>query len=501
MGTVRRVLLWILVFLPLVVKGQEVLTLDKCRSLAVENSRDLSIKRTEIELAGYDRKIAMANYFPSISATGAYMWHQKPLQMISDERIDALSNLGTNIQGGINEWARLVQDEINSRPDLFAEYIASPLWQKFMDRIADLGIAGPIDQIGQSVAKEFMLDIRNVYLGVVSLTQPIFAGGKIVLANQAARLAEELAREQYGMQYADIIVDVDAAYWQIVSIAGKKRLAEAYSDLLQSIQKDVEIAVGAGVATASDALSVKVKAGEAELMLNKATNGLALAKMLLCKRTGLPLDSEIVLEDEESMLSPQPEAVAEKDLESILSDRPETRSLALAGDIYDKKAGMARADMLPQVGLTANYMLTNPNMYHGFQNKFGGAFSVGIMVKIPIFHGFEALQKYRRAKAEASLYRERYQDAREMISLQVSQCSDACDQALQRVKLSSDYLESARENLSVATAGFEAGTIDTRTLLSAQTAWLQAGTEAIDASVELRLATSNLLRAQGELRP
>ena len=51
-----------------------------------------------------------------------------------------------------------------------------------------------------------------------------------------------------------MVVNVDQAYWQIVSVANKKKLAESYADLLHHMEKDVSIAVQEGVSTDSDAL-------------------------------------------------------------------------------------------------------------------------------------------------------------------------------------------------------------------------------------------------------
>ncbi len=101
-------------------------------------------------------------------------------------------------------------------------------------------------------------------------------------ANRIAGLAEELAQNQYETAYRDVTADVDQAYWQIVSIAGKARLAEAYSDLLHQMERDVKMMIAEGVATESDALAIKVKANEADMLLTKAQNGLVLSKMLLC---------------------------------------------------------------------------------------------------------------------------------------------------------------------------------------------------------------------------
>ena len=50
------------------------------------------------------------------------------------------------------------------------------------------------------------------------------------------------------------------------------------------------------------------------MLLTKASNGLELSKMLLCKRIGLPLDTEIVLADETLSSIPVPGLIPEKPL-------------------------------------------------------------------------------------------------------------------------------------------------------------------------------------------
>jgi len=57
--------------LPLGMMGQETLTLEQCREMALQNNKSIEQAKTRVEMAGYDRKIARANYFPNISATGA----------------------------------------------------------------------------------------------------------------------------------------------------------------------------------------------------------------------------------------------------------------------------------------------------------------------------------------------------------------------------------------------------------------------------------------------
>ena len=157
--------------------------------------------------------------------------------------------------------------------------------------------------------------------------------------------------------------------------------------------------------------------------------------------------------------------------------------------------------MMPQIAFMANYLATNPSFNNGFEQRWGGRFSVGVVINVPIFHGTEALQKTRKAKAEATLYRDRLDDARDMINLQVTRQRKLCEESIERLEMTREALESAEENLRVAVSGFEAGVIETNTALAAQTAWLQAHSEYIDAAVGLQIAVADLERAEGNVHP
>ncbi len=496
------------------------LTLDDCREMAIARSKDLEQARIQVKMADYDRKIALANYFPNISAKGAYLYNNRDIALVNAEQSARLQNAGTLIQGQMNEavsgaWQQMsgamaakMTELMQANPAMALEYMLSPMWKNVLGMLQGVdpaslagmmpNIADPVNAIGQDIDKALHPNLHHILVGAVTVQQPVFVGGKIIYSNQMAALAQDLAASKYDMKYADVVLDVDQAYWQIVSIAEKLRLAQAYADLLHQMEHDVQLSIESGVATESDALQVKVKANEADMMRTKAENGLTLSKMLLCKRIGLPLESEIVLADENLDAVPGVQYEAEKSMEDIYAQRPETRSLQLASQIYDRKAKVVRADMMPQVALTANYLLTNPNAFNGIQNTFqGGMLVAGVMVNVPIFHGLEYVNKYKKAKAEASLYRTQYEDARELIRLQVTQQRKLLSEASEKVDMTLSNLESAEENLRKATVGYEAGVVPTNTVLAAQTAWLSAHSEYIDAGIELQMAAAALNKAEG----
>jgi len=477
--------------------AEDVLSLEDCRRMALSGNAELELAQQKLQMSEYDVKIARANYFPKVSAVGTYMYNSRDLKLISDESSAALKNLGTTVQNTVTDKMTEFMGQVLQSPDLAKDFATHPMWQAVLENMSKTDVSESLNRVGSKISDAFTFNITNVYAGAVSVQQPVFVGGKIIASNQMADLARELSRTEYNKTEQDVLSDVERNYWQIVSIAAKKKLAETFAELLEQMESDARIAVEEGVAVQSDLLAIKVKRNEAQMLLSQASNGLALSKMLLCKQIGLPLDSQIRLSDEGDEDVPMPTLVQAVSNEEVYAARPETKMLDLASKIYDKKVVIARSDMLPKLALTGNYLISNPSAFNGFSNKFGGMFNVGVMLSVPIFHGTEALQKTKKAKVEAQMYRTRYKEACNMISLQLEQLMCKQNEAIDRLEMTRSNLECAEENLRCAMAGFAEGVVSSDVTFMAQTAWVKAHSEFIDAGVQLQTNHEELQRAQG----
>ena len=471
------------------VKAQSFLSLDSCRALALANNKDLLISNEKINAAHYQRKAAFTNYLPNFSATGAYMRNQKEFSLLNNDQKAALSGLGTNLAGPIQQAATEIA---TAHPEL------KPLIASLSGK---LGAALPaLDQAGNSLVDALRTDTRNVYAGALTLTQPLYMGGKIRAYNKITKYAEELAQEQHHGGMQEVIMSTDQAYWQVISLVNKKKLAEGYLKLLQQLDGDVEKMINEGGATKADGLSVRVKVNEAEMTLTKVEDGLSLARMLLCQLCGIDLSSPITLADENMEDIPLLTTDPHFDLSTAYENRPEIRSLELATQIYKQKVNVTRAEHLPSIALMGNYMVTNPSVFNSFENKFKGMWNVGVMVQIPIWHWGEGIYKTRAAKAEARIAQYQLQDAREKIELQVNQAAFKVKEAGKKLVMSSKNMEKAEENLRYATLGFKEGVIATSNVLEAQTAWLSAHSEKIDAQIDVKLTEIYLKKSLGTLK-
>lgn len=318
------------------VYAQKVLSLEECRNLAMENNNALKIATEQERKAYYDKKEAFTKYLPELSATGAYLRNQKNLNIIPSSAIPT---------------------SISTPPISIPPAINIP------------GMTFPIpDELRNSILELGEIDIKNIWVAGVSLVQPLFMGGKIIAYNDIRSYAEELATAMKDTKLSDVIVEVDEAYWQVVSVSNKKKLANAYVDLLKKMDSDIEAMVEEGVATKADRLSVSVKLNEAEMTLTKAENGLSLAKMLLCQLCGLEISDQISLIDENIETLPVDETPMVTDVNEAWSNRSEIRSLELAAKIYDKQKSIAVSEFMPNIALTANYLWTSPSAFDGLSS-------------------------------------------------------------------------------------------------------------------------------------
>ena len=444
------------------------------------------ISNKKINAAHYQHKAAFTNYLPSFSATGTYMRNQKEFSLLNNDQKAALSGLGTNLAGPLQQAAGII----------------AQLHPEIASQIPALGasLTSAFNEAGSSLVDALRTDTRNVYAGAITLTQPLYMGGKIRAYNKITKYAEELAQQQHQGGMQEVIMSTDQAYWQVISLVNKKKLAEGYLKLLQQLDSDVEKMIAEGVATKADGLSVRVKVNEAEMTLTKVEDGLSLARMLLCQLCGIDLSSPITLADENMEDIPLLTPETHFDMSTAYANRPEIRSLELATQIYKQKINVTRAEHLPSIALMGNYMVTNPSVFNSFENKFKGMWNVGVMVQIPIWHWGEGIYKTKAAKAEARIAQYQLQDAREKIELQVNQSAFKVKEASKKLVMATKNMEKADENLRYATLGFKEGVIATSNVLEAQTAWLSAQSEKIDAQIDVKLTEIYLKKSLGTLK-
>ena len=450
-------------------------SLDSLRARAVSNNKSLLMAGQKKVAASYTRKSGAINYLPKVSATGAYMYTSRELSLLSDEQKHTLSNIGTGLSAMVPNLAPM---------------------------------SSTINSVGQGVVDALHTDTRNAGIVAVTLTQPIYMGGKIRAYNKITQYAEEAAGTLYDKELQDIIVDVDEAYWNLVALYSKKKLAEGYKALVDKLEGDVEKLVKEGMATKADLLSVKVKVNEAGVTLIQVNNGIELSRMNLCRICGLDMNEPVEVEDAIDEKNQNANIMGQVDMFSSKSDnlvqqaesnRKELQALGLQNRIYDEKIKLARAEYLPKVALMGGYLASNPSVFNSFERKMKGMWNVGITLNVPILTWGDRSYKVKSAKAEALMHRYETEEVKEKIELQVNQCRQKLQESMERYQTTLRSVDEAEENLRYANLGMKEGVITLSNVMEAQTAWLKAKSEWVNAQVDVRLANLYLRKAVGSI--
>ncbi len=428
--------------------------------------------------AGYERKAAKSLYLPGIDFTGTYFYNQRTINLLGEDAKLPTMSFDPSTQ--------------SFKYNVLTDPTGVP--------IKDPATGSYIPTEVAVIPKEAMsFDTHNVFAGAFTLTQPVYMGGQIKALNEITKYAEKMASAARNSVVQDVVFAVDQAYWTVVSLKAKQKLADSFVTLVDTLHYSVKAMLDAGVATRSDLLTVEVKLNEAKIAKTKVENGLTLARMALAQVCGLPVQSDMHVADEDfdNNYTNMPEPIF--NMEDVYRRRQDLEVIRQGISVLEQREKLAMGNMLPKLAVVGAYEFSNPNMNNGFRKRFGGGFSVGATLSVPIWHWGGRYNHYRATKAATTAQKLMLDDLEEKVNLQVTQAKFSFQEAFKTYNMTRSNMNSADENLRSAQEGFREGVLTTSDVIAAQTAWLQANSEKIDAEIGIHLCEVYLEKVIGKL--
>lgn len=349
------------------------------------------------------------------------------------------------------------------------------------------------------------LRMRGAYMAGISLTQPIYVGGKITIGKRLAHIGVESAREQQRMTRMDVIVEADKAYWTYIAVTSKVKVLKSYSAQMDTLYSQMSTAYNAGMATENDLLRIAAEQSDVQYQLQKAQNGADLCRMSLCRMIGIGFDTRIEPEDTLITLTePIP-------LVTDISLRPEVVLLEKQVEADKQNIRMAKSNMLPSVGLMAGYTYYGNFKLKGtvqsgggdlqpFSQEFRDGICVAMLsVKIPIFHWGENRKKVRKAMYQLKNSELELKKSTRLFNIEVQQTIRNIQDGKRLVQTAMIGLRQAKENLRVTRNRYTSSMATLSDLLDAQSQWQQAESNLIEAQTQYKIYETEYLRATGRL--
>lgn len=420
------------------------LSLKECIALAKEHNKRISAAGFQAKSAKYERRATFANFFPTLSAEGFGAYST------------AKGSFG--MEGGL---------------------------------LPVVGTDGvPTGNGAYFPGLNLNYEVDWLYSAGVRIQQPIFMGGKVIAGYKMGRIGEAIARQNLRLTETEIVVETARAYANVVRAMELQRVATSYNKLLHELMRSVEKAFERGVKSRNDVLKVEVKLNESLLNLRRAENAIRLASMNLCHYIGRPLIDTLEVNEE------LPVVDGSFVFSTDISARPEVQILTYKGELMHQKKNLARAELLPQIGLIGQYGYLNGVKLGGNKLFDDWNFTAGLQVSIPILD-LGSHSRYRSAKMQYHQAKAEEEATMELLTLEATQAANKLDESALEQTLAERGVASATENLRVSSRQYEVGVETLSNLLEAQALWQEAKQTFIDARINRFLRWIEYCKAIG----
>ena len=455
------------------------LTLEQCRQKALEYNKSLSSAKIRLEQTTFDMKSYKANFFPQFNllATDFY----------STARGDI------SIDGGHLPIYNFVESAGQFLPNVTVNSDGSYTLNQYAD----------------FPSQQMKWKLKNIFIGGISVMEPLYMGGKISTAYNMSKLGVNMANENIRLTESEVLAGTDEAFYLAVKAQDVGDVARSYKTMLDELKKNVEGAFRHGMSTRNDIMKVQVKMNEADLSIQKADNGYRLALMNLCHIIGMPLDSNIEPltsfaqheggADVQALSVNDSSVYLPSEMNADISARPEYAILQNKTELARQNIKLTKSDYLPNVAFGAAYTYANGGELAGKTMLNNGAATVGVAVKVPIDLFGGATNKIRSAKAAYQIAQIEQQDLNEQMQLELAQCRNNVNEAITEVQLCEVALQQAAENVRLSKQQYEVGFETLSDYLETQALWQQCSANLVNARCQLALSRTKFLKAAGRL--
>lgn len=331
--------------------------------------------------------------------------------------------------------------------------------------------------------------LKNGIVGDITVTQPLFAGGQIVNGNKLAQLGVEVSRFKQEQSAKEVLLTTEVYYWQIISLNEKLKTLAIVEQLVNSLYKDVDAAVKAGVKNRNDLLQVQLRKNSVASDRLQLENGLKLSRMLLGQYVGLKADSLSI--EPVSFDEPASPEKLRTDHSAALLTTPEYQLLAKNVEANRLQQKITVGKYLPTVGIGASYM------YDDLMDKDNTTAMVFAKVSVPISDWWGGSHAIKKQKFQTMMAQNEQRNNSDLLLIQMQKLWNDVEESYKQVKLAEESVVTATENVRLNTNYYQAGTTTLSDLLDSQLLLQQSRNQHTDAYTQYLIKQTQYLQATG----
>jgi outer membrane protein len=311
---------------------------------------------------------------------------------------------------------------------------------------------------------------------------------------QTQKLRAGAQEQEVTLVRAEVLLDVDRAYFDVLRAQSVERVARQTVDARQLVVDQVTALANSGLRSGLDLSFARVNLSQAQVLLVQAQGDVQSAFAALNTAMGAPQTSTYELVDE-PLVAPAADDASVM-IGQALRDRPDVAAERLSAQAAAKFADAERALLLPVVSAVAAAGVT-PFRDNALGEHYSAA---GFNVTVPVFNGGlysarHAEATYRAQAADAAL-----RDLENRVARDVTLAWVQTRTAYQRVDLTNQLVAQASDALDLAQQRYAMGLSSIVELTQAQLNKTQADIDQASARYDYQAKTSALKFQTGALK-
>lgn len=479
------------------------ITLDSLKHAALLNNQQIKNSELDIEAAEQQKKEAFTKHFPTVSASAMAMKSVNPLvdmDMSSDGMLSSSPTYNSMMEqaGQVQQMQASGQIEQLQQAAMAGDQNAlaqlqqiQTMTEKMQGMQSIMGSMADFMPIIQEIIEDKKNSLDYMNTAALMVAMPLYAGGRIYNGNKLAALAEDVSHYKKDMAVDEVMIRTEELYWTLQSLIEKGKTVQEYKNMLDTLYRDVNNYVEAGLAQRNDLLKVQLKQNELETNYRKVQNGIELTKRAICQHVGIPYTDSIEFEPAHFDRLVE---VSQSSTEELVEGRKEYQLLNKAVEAQELQKKMIRGEYMPQVAVAgAGYWLDM------MDNRSNNALGM-LTVTIPLTDWWGGSHKIKQQNVKLEQARMQLSEKTELMSLQIRQMTDELSVNDFQISVSQKSVDQAQENLTVSQNNYQAGVIGISDLLEAQAVYQQAKDNLTEANCNYQITAAKYLVLTGNYK-
>ena len=416
----------------------------------LEKSHSVNVYDLDAEKARVDQKLAKSVFLPKVTLNGSYT------------RLNDDITFDEDTQSLLMSTQKL----------LIKEAAGIPFNSPFPENI-------PLQQADN-------LQDKTILKSSVDVDWVLFSGFEATNAFKAGKHKEASVNFAGLAEKNRIALKIIETYDQLALVNASEQVLSASADYLEEQEYYVRKAIENGLATPISRKKIELAQQQlAGKQLEFSQNKTLLIEVL----------HQLTGENKEQLKNLQPE------LNSVMPDnlmaaekRNEIKALEEAEKATDYKAKMEKSHFIPKVALKGHYEFLEDDL-----SLLDPQWYVGVGVRWNIFDGNESRLQSLKSKLESRKYREKIEEAEEMIALSSIKAELSYESSLQNTQIAKKEIELAEATYEMLDKQYKNDLASINEVLDALKDLEQAKFQLQQSYFEQRRATTALLHAKGLL--